>query len=236
MFSAIVPRWPRAFTTIGFGFTAVAYFLLSTLPLAISKLDAELEDMFDRIASIEAMPSLTDALSADIEDIRKRAEEMSEANSLAYHFSQIQAWLSELDASTALVLGAFCLFFSYVLGEIVIGIGRSVVARPIADNDDILVIGRVAILENSILDREYENYQSALLVAYGLAGLTVIMVLFSGSDFLRNGEYLKSIYTLAIGIFFMFFAVGFIRQNRRYLETCMKPVEQQRTKTMESPL
>ena len=224
MLSTVAPRWPRAFSVIGFGAAAILILATSLFNAFLPELTIEGREAIARanvvIESATVSRSAIEDLKASTEILQKNLEEPYSR----MFFRPFLDWLRDSGPSETFLFGVVAIFVAYTLGEMVLALGRSFWILPNGALE-IAMLGRLARIESQILMREYENYSAAFLVLQGAFALVVIWIggnmlhLFETWDF---AQFLKS---FLIGLLLLALLIYLGPQNRRYVEADLTSYE-----------
>jgi hypothetical protein len=226
MLAAVAPRWPRAFSVIGFGAAAIIIVYLSVIsamkPVVImtdNEFEERLGELLERLLA-DATPASRDVV---FDVIRQLQREIAEPFTLAV-LDPMSAFVKSADPSELLVATVVSIFFAYVVGELVVALGRGVwVAK--STKPQVAMLGKIAKTDNAIIYREYENYASAFLIFQGTQVLLFLAVAGGFLHFINTGDALRFVTLLTCSIVFMGLVVFASVQNRRYVEAILSAFE-----------
>lgn len=190
MLATIAPRWPRAFTAVGFGAASILVFFLVYSPHQwndlLDEIELEAEALYLELVEIEEELSKlargeSSDLDVEIRSLRSRIGQHREANDRikllledqrdSVYFRLTTLNFEGLGDTSRLIVGAFILFVAYVLGQLGILLGRTVSLFPLAEAREIDRIGRIARSGNDILLDELERYRSNVDLLCGIVAL-----------------------------------------------------------------
>lgn len=228
MLGTIAPRWPRAFTALGFG--AAAIYLMAFL-LSFETAVIHVESLEERSQSIdEAMINLeiqlgeisigedvlddeqVRLLETQLEQIEIESELLREQVSSFDRrlFSRLINLNFEIDGeSSRVIVGAGFLFLSYVVGQIAMFVGRIVTYWPPNDRREVHRVARISQLNNSVLIEELERYYSSIDLMSGLVFLALSLLLGSAIGFVFFSVEFPA---LLASLFILVSLTGMVRQ------------------------
>ncbi|MCK0095110.1 hypothetical protein MWU60_05980 [Yoonia sp. F2084L] len=239
MLSTIAPRWPRAFTTIGFGAIAVIVILHASIAALLPAIKLEAQRV---LGEATLFIELVDETKTDVSDLvasMERPKKFLDDGVIALFLADISTWLDTASNAETFLLGAMVLFIVYVIGEICLACGRALWVSG-DTNSHLTMVGEIAKIDNSIIGREYDYYTSSLTVLQGTAVLVVIFMFGLLFHLIETHEIKRFLGCIILGITLLLGIKWLANRNLAYLDAIclpfLKPDDETRNSNSSRPI
>jgi hypothetical protein len=211
---------------IGFGAAAFLLLYLSVTSAYLSHLkdaavfEKRLTDLLNKLLEISESTDSRNASNRALLDTIAQIEKDLEQPLNSILVTTFGDFVRSAHPSELFVAGIASIFVAYVVGELIVALGRILWIAP-KTRPQVDLLGRIAKIDNPIIYREYESYASAFLILQGTQVLIILWVLSSLIPLFQTGDTTR---------FFLIFVCGFALtcavvfasvQNRRYVEAIL---------------